>query len=336
MSRSIRLGLIGYGHWGRNLARNYHDLGVLRAIADPLLKQRSDATSLYPETEVMAEWHTLVNNPALDAVAIATPAAIHGALVGQALAAGKHVFVEKPLCLDIAEGEALAKRAAASGRILMVGHLLLYHPAFLALSALVREGVLGRLRYIYSNRLSLGRIRREENALWSFAPHDVSMILNLAGRLPETVSASAGHYLFEGIADTTLSHLHFGEELQAHIFVSWLHPYKDQRLVVVGEDAMVVFNDVAQDQDKLLLYRHKAHWDGSLPVVDKAEAEPVRYAPGEPLRCECETFLKAINGELSPPSDAAEGVRVLRVLDACQRSITSGERVALSGSLLHA
>src|SRR5262249_15885879 len=154
------------------------------------------------------------------------PAATHGALVAAALEAGKHVFVEKPLCLDVTEAETLVRQANRSGRVLMVGHLLLYHPAFNALKTAVATGRLGRLRFIYSTGLSLGRIRREENALWSFAPHDVSMILALTGGLPERVIAAGGHYLSSQVADTTLSHLTFANGVQAHIFVSWLHPYK--------------------------------------------------------------------------------------------------------------
>jgi UDP-2-acetamido-3-amino-2,3-dideoxy-glucuronate N-acetyltransferase len=261
---------------------------------------------------------------------IATPAVTHGALVNRALDAGKHVFVEKPVCLDVEEAEELREKANALGRVLMVGHLLLYHPAFEALLATERAGELGRLRYVYSNRASLGKIRREENALWSFAPHDISMILQLAGRLPDKVMASGSNFLAEGIADTTLSHLDFGEGLQAHIFVSWLHPYKDQRLVVVGDKAMAVFNDVETGDGKLLLYRHKAHWDGSLSVIAEAEAEPIAYGTDEPLERECRVFLEAAAGRgVKPPSDAAEGVRVLRVLDACQRAINEGGSVAL-------
>jgi len=328
--------VIGAGPWGANLVRNHHALGSLNGVLDSDTARLSAITEQYDGALARPDLASVLGDPGVDAVVIATPAATHGGLVDRALDAGKHVFVEKPLCLDIAEGQALAEKAAARGLVLMVGHLLLYHPAFLALSALVRGGALGGLRYIYSNRLSLGRIRREENALWSFAPHDVSMILNLAGRLPEAVSASAGHYLSDGVADTTLSHLDFGQELQAHIFVSWLHPYKDQRLVVVGEDAMLVFNDAAAGDDKLLLYRHTAHWDGELPVIDKAEAEPVAYEAGEPLRLECEAFLAAVGSGQPPPSDAEEGLRVLRVLDACQRSIVSGERVALGPETIDA
>ena len=323
------IAVLGTGYWGRNLVRNFHGLGHLAGCFDT---DRSTLEAVAAANGGVQEFQTIdavLADPAVDAIAIATPAATHGALVERGLDAGKHVFVEKPLCLDIAEGESLAAKAKRSGLVLMVGHLLLYHPAFVKLAALVRDGALGGLRYVYSTRLSLGRIRREENALWSFAPHDVSMILRLVGQMPESASASAGHYLSEGVADTTLSHLSFGKGLQAHIFVSWLHPYKDQRLVVVGEEAMVVFNDTLSGPEKLQLYRHTAHWDGELPVIDKAEAEPIAYEAGEPLRRECEAFLASIVGGTPPPSDAAEGLRVLRVLDACQRSIASGERVAL-------
>ena len=212
----------------------------------------------------------------------------------------------------------------------MVGHLLLYHPAFVALKSCVAAGRLGRLRYIYSTRLSLGKIRREENALWSFAPHDISMILQLVGGLPERVVATGGQYLHAGVADTTLSHLAFAGDVQAHIFVSWIHPYKDQRLVVVGEKAMAVFNDVSPGAEKLLLYPHEARWDGTVPVVAKAEAEPIPYETVEPLRREVETFLAAVAGGPKPPSDAREGIAVLRVLDACQRALVSGQPVELS------
>ena len=212
----------------------------------------------------------------------------------------------------------------------MVGHLLLYHPAFLALKELVTKGTLGELRYIYSNRLSLGKIRREENALWSFAPHDISMILDLVGEMPEKVMTSGGVYLSPPVADTTLTHLSFRDGVQAHIFVSWLHPYKDQRLVVVGEKAMAVFDDLMAPEDKLLLYRHSVDMAGAIPTVLKAPAERIPFEDCEPLRLECQTFLDAITGKTRPPSDAAEGIRVLQVLQASQRSLTSGGKVSLT------
>ncbi len=320
---------IGLGHWGRNLARNLDGLGALAALHDASAEVRERFAAQYPHCPVVPALDQVLGDPAIEAVAIATPAATHGDVVALALNAGKHVFVEKPICLDVGDAQALKAQADGAGKVLMVGHLLLYHPAFRALSAAVRAGRLGRLRYIYSNRASLGKIRREENALWSFAPHDVSMILNLAGRMPRRVMASAGTYLSEGVADTTLSHLDFGDGVQAHVFVSWLHPYKEQRLVVVGDAGMAVFNDVADGADKLLLYPHRAAWDGELPVISKADAEPIAYQAGEPLRIECQAFLDAVAGKAAPPSDAAEGIRVLTVLDACQRAITGGRTVEL-------
>ena len=211
----------------------------------------------------------------------------------------------------------------------MVGHLLLYHAAFQALFEIAQDKQLGKLRYIYSNRLSLGKIRREENALWSFAPHDISMILQLAGEMPRRVMASGAHYLTDGVADTTLSHLTFGDNLQAHIYVSWLHPFKEQKLVVVGEKAMIVFDDTKEPSEKLLMYRHEIGWQGEIPIVSKAAPEPVAFAESEPLRNECQAFLDAIDGHARPRSDAAEGIRVLRVLDACQQSIVQGAALDL-------
>jgi UDP-2-acetamido-3-amino-2,3-dideoxy-glucuronate N-acetyltransferase len=322
--------VIGLGHWGANLVRNVHALGALAGLYDAAAATRAIFAAQHPEARSFTSAAAALADPAIEAVMIATPAATHGALVKQALVAGKHVFVEKPLCLNVAEAHALAAKAARRGRILMVGHLLHYHPAFIALRATVQSGALGRLRYIYSHRLSLGRIRREENALWSFAPHDISMILALMGAMPTRVSAEGAHFLSDGVADTTLSHMAFPGGEQAHVFVSWLHPYKDQRLVVVGEKAMAVFNDVAAGPEKLLLYRHEASWSGDIPVVTKAEAEPIPFDAAEPLRRECAAFLASVRGGPLPPSDAAEGIRVLTVLDACQRALEGRAAVELS------
>jgi UDP-2-acetamido-3-amino-2,3-dideoxy-glucuronate N-acetyltransferase len=199
---------------------------------------------------------------------------------------------------------------------------------------MVAAGGVGDIRYIYANRLSLGRIRRVENALWSFAPHDVSMILSLVGEMPARVVASGGTYLSPEVADTTLSHLSFGDGVQAHIFVSWLHPYKDHRMVVVGADGMLVFDDVKRGADKLLHYPHAVSWRDGLPTIDKAEAHPVAYDSEEPLKRECAHFLDCVATGATPISDAAEGVRVLAVLDACQRSLASGEPTTLAGEWL--
>lgn len=324
-----RVAVVGLGHWGPNIARNLDRLGALAAIADRDAARRDALGERYPAAATFAGLEDVLAEGKVDAVAIATPPATHGPLCRMALEAGKHVFVEKPLCLDLAEAEALRALADARGLTLMVGHLLLYHAAFRKLKEVVAEGRVGTLRYVYSHRLSLGKIRREENALWSFAPHDVSMILSLLGRMPERVTTSGGVYLSPPVADTTLSHLTFADGVQAHIFVSWLHPYKEHRMVLVGSDGMLVFNDVNPASEKLLFYPHRVGWDGDIPAVNKAEAEPVAIDTTEPLLEECRHFLNCVAERQSPVSDAAEAIRVLTVLDACQRSLTAGQPVTL-------
>ena len=327
----IRVGVAGLGHWGPNLARNFHALGALAAVCDAREEARQAVTARLAGVSAFADFDALLS-AGIDAVVIATPAATHGALVARALAAGKHVFVEKPLCLDLDEAKALGAEATRRNLTLMVGHLLLYHPAFNALEALVADGRLGRLRYIYSNRLSLGKIRREENALWSFAPHDVSMILALAGRAPVRAMTSGGSYLLPTVADTTLSHLDFADGMRAHVFVSWLHPYKDHRLVVVGSEGMASFHDSAQDRDKLLFYPHAVGWKDDLPTVERAAAEPIAFDGEEPLARECRHFLDCVARRAHPRSDAAESLRVLATLDACQRSLVQGHPVAVEAA----
>ncbi|MFP6758032.1 MAG: Gfo/Idh/MocA family oxidoreductase [Alphaproteobacteria bacterium] len=330
MSAPARVGVIGTGYWGRNLVRNFDALGALAAFCDVDPNTVANFSRQYPHAAPFTDPADLLASDTVTSVAIATPAASHGELVAAALAAGKHVFVEKPLCLDIAEGRALADLAHDRGLTLMVGHLLLYHPAFIALCRAVESGRLGTLRYIYSNRLSLGKIRREENAFWSFAPHDISMILRLAGAMPERVVTNGGTFLSPSVADTTLSHLTFPGGLQAHIFVSWLHPYKDHRLVVVGADGMAVFDDVLAGADKLSLYAHSVDWNGGLPSINKAEAEAIAYDETEPLSLECGHFLDCVATGGVPVSDAAEGLRVLTVLDAGQRSLAQGAPIIIA------
>lgn len=325
----MKVGVAGIGHWGRNLLRNFHSLGALGAFTDVDSKARQYAEREYPLAGSHTSFESMAANAEIRGVVIATPPATHGRLVRNALEADKHVFVEKPLCLDVDEAKELNSLAAEKGRILMVGHLLLYHPAFRAVKRLVDSGEIGKLRYIYSNRLNLGKIRREENALWSFAPHDISMILALTGEMPQWVSATGGHYLSTEIADTTLSNLEFSGGVQAHIFVSWLHPYKDHRLVVIAERGMIAFNDTLSGDDRVLLYRHAIGVENDIPTVSHADAEPVPYEEDEPLRRECQTFLEAIAGGPSPPTTGDEGIRVLTVLDACQRAIDTGGRVEM-------
>jgi predicted dehydrogenase/acetyltransferase-like isoleucine patch superfamily enzyme len=257
----------------------------------------------------------------IDAVAIAAPAALHYRLAKEALKAGKHVFVEKPLSLEPAEARELCELAERLDRRLMVGHLLQYHSAFLKLKELVREGRLGRLHYLYSNRLNLGKIRREEDILWSFAPHDLSMILSLVGSEPTGVAAVGGYYLHDAIADVTTTTLSFPGGERAHVFVSWLHPFKEQKLVIVGSDAMAVFDDGEPWERKLLLYPHKVAWKDNLPVPAKAEALPVEVAHDEPLKQELGHFLDCVLTGATPRTDGREGLRVLSVLQRASQAL---------------
>ena len=314
---------IGAGYWGENLVRNFNNLHALHVICDADRRRENYFKERYPSIRFTDSVEAVLADPALAGVAIATPAETHGALVWQALLAGKDVFVEKPLCLSIAEGEKLSALAAERQQILMVGHLLWYHPAIVKLKKLIDDGELGRIRYIYSNRLNLGKIRREENILWSFAPHDISVILGLVGEMPDGVDAQGGNYLHDRISDVTVSLLSFPSGVKAHIFVSWLHPYKEQKLIVVGERQMAVFDDVAEKQ-KLTLYPHVILWKGQIPVPSKAKAIPVPIDSSEPLRAECEHFLECINTRQVPRTDGHEGLRVLTVLQQCQSVLEKG------------
>jgi len=322
---------VGSGYWGKNLVRNLYKLGALRVICDrneTVLASFSDA---YPGTETCVALNEVLTREDIHGVVIATPAETHFALAQEALLAGKHVLVEKPLALDEKDARELVELAKRTGKTLMVGHLLQYHPVFGCLKDLAAAGELGRINYIYSHRLNLGKIRREENILWSFAPHDISMILSLAGEEPERVIATGGNYLHRRIADVTTTHLEFPSGLRAQIFVSWLHPFKEQKLVVVGDRKMAVFDDTQPWQDKLLVYPHEIRWENSTPVPTKGEAQRLSIPEAEPLKVECEHFLSCISEGHQPLTDGAEGVRVLRVLKASQKSLDErGARVLLS------
>ena len=328
-----RVAVLGGGHWGRNLVRTFAERGVLDAVVDP----DADAARALADRHGVKhrELDDVIGDPAIDALVIAAPARLHAELALAAVTAGKHVFVEKPLALDVADAEAVVQAAERAGVVLMVGHLLQYHPAFLALRDLVADGSLGSLRYLYSNRLNLGRFRREENILWSFAPHDLSMLLALVGEAPSEVSAVGSTFLSSGVPDVTTTHLGFPGGQRAHVFVSWLHPFKEQRLVVVGSEAMAVFDDLQPWSDKLTVFEHGVEWDGATPVPVRAEGVPIPLAESEPLGLECEHFLECVRTGATPRTDGREGLRVLRVLDAAQRSLveapTTGVTVTDAG-----
>ena len=332
MTKTNRVAVVGAGYWGKNLVRNFHGLGALGLIVDSSSVIQERLVQDYPDVKISGSYTEALSNPDIRGLAIATPAETHGALIREAFLAGKDIYVEKPLCLSESEGRELIQLAAEKKQILMVGHLLWYHPVLLKLKELVRQGELGRIRYIYSNRLNLGKLRREENVLWSFAPHDVSVILGLLDEMPETVQAQGGNYLHQRIADVTVSLLSFSSGVKAHIFVSWLHPFKEQKLVVVGDRKMAVFNDTVPWEEKLVLYAHQVDWYNNMPQAIKGEGETIVVAQEEPLRAECAHFLNCMASRKSPRTDGAEGLRVLQVLNACQHSLETGQASSIRPS----
>ena len=325
-----KIALAGCGYWGKNLARVLAEKGVLGAIVDPA----PEAAALAAKYGVLHlnDLEPVLAREDFTACVIATPAETHYQLARDALWAGKDVFVEKPIALETADAEELAALAQARGRILMVGHLLQYHSAFLRLKQMVDAGDIGQLRYVYSNRLNMGKLRREENVLWSFAPHDLSMILALAGELPERVWATGQAFLNKRIADTTMTHLEFRSGLGCHIYVSWLHPIKEQRLVVIGDRGMLLFDDAQPWQAKLMHYNHAVEWKDGMPVATKADGAPVALEQTEPLGAEIDHFLHCMATRAAPRTDAGEAIRVLRVLNAAQSSMETGEAVNFAAS----
>ena len=316
MSRSIAV--IGCGYWGRNLVRNMEALGALRAVVEPSPGGQATARELAPEASVSADPASVLGDPEVRAVMIATPAETHYALACAAIEAGKDVFVEKPLTVDVDEARDLVERAERAGRILMVGHLLEYHPAILKIRELIDSGELGELRYLVSNRLNLGKIRTEENALWSFAPHDIAVVLRLVGELPFEIVATGGSYISPGVADVTVTQLLFENGIRAHVFVSWLHPFKEQKLVVIGSKRMVSFDDVAKE---LLQWDLEVDWQEGQPIPVRHDGVPIDYGDTEPLREECRHFIRCVETREPPRTDGHSGVYVLQLLHAAQESI---------------
>jgi UDP-2-acetamido-3-amino-2,3-dideoxy-glucuronate N-acetyltransferase len=315
----VQVGVVGCGYWGRNLVRNFHQLGALAAVCDVEPRNLEEMHHTY-SAFATSRYEELLSMPEVQAVVLATPAASHYDLAKKAMLHGKDVFVEKPLALRLEEGEELVEIARKHSRILMVGHLLHYHPAVIELRRLLDLGELGRVEYVCSSRLNLGKLRTEEDILWSFAPHDIAAILHLLGETPTSVAAQGASYLNHPISDVTLTILGFKSGVKAHIFVSWLHPFKEQKLVIVGNRKMAVFDDTQSDQ-KLVLYPHRIEWVNRQPVARRAEGEVVPLSKEEPLRLECSHFLDCVRDRTTPQTDGENGLRVLRVLHAAGQSV---------------
>jgi predicted dehydrogenase len=321
------IAVVGCGYWGKNLVRNFSELGALTAVCDPNAELAKYYADQYDVNNF--SFAEIIKDAGIEGVVLAVPAPLHASLAIEAMNAGKHVYVEKPLAMNQIEARQMIDTSKGQGVQLMVGHLLQYHPVFIAVRGLVASGELGRLRYIYSNRLSFGKVRSEEDVIWSFAPHDISMILSLTGQEPESVRTESASILQSNIADTATVHMALTSGLKAHIFVSWLHPYKEQKLVVIGESAMAVFDDTQPWEQKLALYRHNIDLTGEVPNLSKSDVQYVDVAQSEPLKNECQHFIDVVNGPLMPLTDGDEGLRVLNVLSAATLSQNENKAVRI-------
>lgn len=328
-SKPPQVAVVGAGYWGKNLVRNFHNLGALAAVCDTRPEALKQVSEKY-KVHVTAHYDELLNDQSIDAVVIALPAVMHYESAKKALLAGKDVYVEKPLALHVPEARELVDLAREHHRILMVGHILEYHPAILELKRLITSGELGKIQYIYSNRLNLGKLRTEENILWSFAPHDISAILFLLGEMPLELSTHGGSYLNAGIVDTTLTSAVFRSGVRAHIFVSWLHPVKEQKLTIVADKQMAVFDDVEPER-KLVLYPHRINWVDRIPVAQKEEARVVEIPRSEPLENECRHFLESVSTRKAPRTDGESALKVLQVLEACELSLKNHHKLMAVG-----
>lgn len=314
-----KIALLGCGGWGKNLARNLAQLGVLDVIIDPSTEAAGIAAEL--DARHSSALEDALTDDGCTAVVIATPAHTHFDVAMHAIAAGKHVFVEKPIALSVEEGQEMARAARAAGLVLMVGHILQYHPVFRRLRELVRDGALGELRHIISNRMSLGRLREEENVLWSFAPHDISMVCALAGSAPHRARAVGSAFLSDVVEDVTTAHILFKNGLKAEVRSSWCHPRKNQSLILVGSAAMAVFDDTRDWPEKLQLCAYSVDRTRSPAHLIRGQERFEPVTPGEPLKLEMQHFLDCIAQGRNPITDSAEALEVLAVLQAAQASL---------------
>jgi predicted dehydrogenase len=326
----VRIGVAGLGYWGPNLARNFDGLPgcELTWVCDASEEARERLAPSLRDARVTADLDDLLADPQLDAVALATPVPTHAELAVRVLEAGKHCFVEKPLAERVADAEHAVDAARAAERTLMVGHLLEYHPGVLRLKEIADSGELGEIRYIYSNRLNLGVLREEENALWSLGAHDVSVLLALAGEEPHEVEARGESYMQPGIEDVVFCFLRFPSGLSAHLHLSWLDPHKERRFTVVGSRRMATFDDMELERKVTVYDKGFDERAGSYGeyITRSGDTWSPRIPNTEPLRAECEHFVACVRDGATPRSDGESGLRVVRVLEALQGSLASSRR----------
>jgi predicted dehydrogenase len=329
---AVRVGVVGLGYWGPNLARNFDRLPAARLawICDGSDEARTRVGAAFPGARACAELDEMLADPELDAVAVATPVATHAAMAERVLAAGKHCFVEKPLAQSVSEAERVVDAAGRAGRVLMVGHLLEYHPGLEKLKEYASSGELGDIHYIYGNRLNLGKLRAEENALWSLGAHDVSVLLRLAGEEPHHCQAVGESYMRPGVEDVVFCYLRFPSGLAAHLHLSWLDPHKERRFTVVGSKKMATLDDMELER-KLTIYDKGFDEDFSSYgeyIARSGDTYSPRVPNDEPLRIECAHFVECVVEGRTPRSDGQSGLRVVRVLERLQSSLDESRRAA--------
>jgi predicted dehydrogenase len=341
-ARPLRVAVAGLGYWGPNIARNIARLSdaELAWCCDASEDNRARVAEQFPGVRFTGDLDEVLADESVDAVALATPVPSHAGLALRVLAAGKHCFVEKPMAQSAADAEAVVAAAEAAGRVLMVGHLLEYHPGVMKLKELIDGGELGRILYIYGNRLNLGKLRADENALWSLGAHDVSVLLRLAGEEPYEVEARGESYMREAIEDVVFCFLRFPSGLAAHLHLSWLDPHKERRFTVVGETRMATFDDMALE-GKITVYDkgfdEQTNSYGEY-ITRSGDIWSPRISNVEPLRTEVQHFVDCIRTGETPISDGVAGLRVVRVLEGLQQSLDATRReglartVALTGS----
>jgi UDP-2-acetamido-3-amino-2,3-dideoxy-glucuronate N-acetyltransferase len=311
------IAVIGCGHWGKNLVRNFYELGVLSSICDLnhlitnlLSKKYNVQTSSFEQ---------ILDNPDIDGVVLSVPAQLHAPMAVDAMNKGKHVFVEKPLALNIDDAKLMIATSQKNNVQLMVGHLLQYHPIFKTIKKIVDNGDIGKLNYIYSNRLSLGIIRSKEDVIWSFAPHDISMILSLAGEYPELISCTSTSIIQNNLADIASIYMKFNSGLKSEIKVSWINPNKEVKLVVIGKYGTLIFDDTKPWNEKLELHSYKSEISQDVIILKKSNEKYIKVLEQEPLRCECQHFIDVVSGKIKPVSNGAEGLRVVDVLTVASK-----------------
>ena len=308
------IAVVGCGHWGKNLIRNFYELGALASIFDPNIEIAEQYSKQYSVQN--HSFSVIINDSNIEGVVLAVPAKHHAAMAIDAMKKGKHVFVEKPLAMNEAEATLMIKTAKENKVQLMVGHLLQYHPIFKTVRKMVKNGDIGELNYIHSNRLSFGKVRSKEDVIWSFAPHDISMILSLVGEDPEYINCKPSSVLQKNFADIASIYMKFKSGIKSEINVSWINPLKEAKLVVTGKSGILVFDDTKTWNEKLAIHSYEIDHSKELINIKKTKEEYIKVFEEEPLKNECQHFVSVVKGNLEPLTDIFEGLKVLKVLTA--------------------